>query len=123
MPCKNTDTVVDALDEFAAVKRDAVSELDITTPDGVSFTYTMLITERRRCKKDSKDEPKNRYIGFATNVPDIDVAVYDRRRGIETGYKMLEAMRPKTRSQNIAAYQTNLPVLTARIEKSSVKKQ
>ena len=75
----------------------------ITNTDGVSFTYMMLITERRRRKKGSKDEPKNRYIRFATNVPDIDVAVYDRRWGIETGYKMLEAMRPRTRSQNIAA--------------------
>ena len=63
----------------------------------------MIITERTRRKKSSKNEPKNRYIGFATNAPDIDVALYSKRWGIETGYKMLEAMRPRTRSQNIAA--------------------
>ena len=103
IPCRNTDAVVDALDEFAAGRREAASELDITNSDGASFTYTMLITERRRRKKDPKDEPKNRYIGFATNVPDIDVSMYGGRWGIETGYKMLEAMRPRTRSRNIAA--------------------
>ncbi len=103
VPSRNTDTVVNALDEFAAGRRGAVSELDITNSDGASFTYTILIMERRERKKDSKDESKNRYIGFATNMPDIDVAVYDQRWGIETGYKMLEAMRPRTRSQNIAA--------------------
>ena len=68
-PCRNTDTVVDALDEFAAGRRDAVSELDITNTDGVSFTYMMLITERRRRKKGSKDEPKKQVHQIATNVP------------------------------------------------------
>ena len=63
----------------------------------------MIITERTRRKKNSKDEPKDRYIGFATNAQDIDVAMYGQRWGIETGYKMLEAMRPRTRSRNIAA--------------------
>ena len=102
-PCRNTDTVVNALDEFAAGRRGRISESCITNADGVSVTYTMIITERTRRKKNSKDEPKNRYIGFATNEQDVDVAMYGQRWGIETGYKMLEAMRPRTRSRNIAA--------------------
>ena len=102
-PCRNTDTVVDALDEFAAGRRGRISKSCITNSDRVSVTYPMIITERTRRKKSSKDEPKNRYIGFATNAPDIDVAMYGKRWGIETGYKMLEAMRSRTRSQNIAA--------------------
>ena len=103
MPCRNTDTVVDALDEFAAGRRGRISESRMTNAERVSVTYTMIITERTRRKKNSKNEPKNRYIGFATNAQDIDVAMYGQRWGIETGYKMLEAMRPRTRSRNIAA--------------------
>ena len=103
IPCRNTDTVVNTLNEFAADRRGRISESCITNADGVSATYTMIITERTRRKKNSKDEPKNRYIGFATNEPDVDIAKYGQRWGIETGYKMLEAMRPRTRSRNIAA--------------------
>ena len=103
IPCRNTDTVVNALNEFAAGRRGRITESCITNADGVSVTYTMIITERTRRKKNSKDEPKNRYIGFATNEPDVDIAKYGQRWGIETGYKMLEAMRPRTRSLNIAA--------------------
>ncbi len=102
-PCRNTGTVVDTLDEFAAGRRGRISESCITNADRVSVTYTMIITERTRRKKNSKNEPKNRYIGFATNAQDIDAAMYGQRWGIETGYKMLEAMRPRTRSRNIAA--------------------
>ena len=102
-PCRNTGTVVDALDEFAAGKRDRISKSCITNADRVSVEYTMIITERTRRQKNSKNEPKNRYIGFATNAQGIDVTMYGQRWGIETGYKMLEAMKPRTRSRNIAA--------------------
>ena len=110
MPCRNTGTVVDALDEFAAGRRGRISESCITNADRVSVTYTMIITERTRRKKNSKNEPKNRYIGFATSAQDIDVARYGKRWGIETGYKMLEAMRPgraaETSRQGISVFCT-----------------
>ena len=53
-PCRNTDTVVDALGEFVAGRRGKVSDARITNADRVSVTYTMIITERTRRKKSSK---------------------------------------------------------------------
>ena len=47
VPCKNTDLFVRAVDEFAAVRRPAVSEMYITNADGISVKYTMIITERQ----------------------------------------------------------------------------
>ena len=84
-PCRNTDMIVDTLNEFAAGRRGKISEARITNVDRASVTYTMIITERTRHKKSFKNEPKNRYIRFATNAQDIDAAIYDRRWGIETG--------------------------------------
>ena len=56
VPCKNTDIVVDAIAEFAAGKRPAVSEMCITYAYGVSVRYTIIITERRKKKKKSGKE-------------------------------------------------------------------
>ena len=55
-PCKNTDIVVDAIAEFAAGRRPAVSEMCITYAYGVSVRYTIIITERRKKKKKSGKE-------------------------------------------------------------------
>lgn len=45
-------------------------------------------------------EPCRRYIMFATNDPDLDAEMHATRRGIETGHRMIENARPKTRSKN-----------------------
>ena len=55
-PCKNTDIVVDAIAEFAAGRRPAVSEMCTTYAYGVSVRYTIIITERRKRKKKSGKE-------------------------------------------------------------------
>ena len=60
MPCSNTFAVVEALNEFAAGGREPVSENRITYADGRSAPYTMLITERKRRRKGSAEEPKDR---------------------------------------------------------------
>lgn len=43
------------------------------------------------------------YIGFSTNDASVDVTTYARRWGIETGYRVKEGIRPKTRSSQIGA--------------------
>ena len=108
VPCKNTDVVVGAIAEFAAGRRPAVSELYITNADGVSVRYTIIITERKkRRKKSSKEKsdgadprPEEKFIGFATNMQLQDAELYSKRWGIETGYRMIEEMRARTRSTN-----------------------
>ena len=103
MPCSNTYGVVEALNEFAAGSRESVSENSITNSDGRSAPYTMIITDRKKREKRSADDPKDRYIGFATSMQWVDVAHYALRWGIETGYAKIEAMRAKTRSRNTGA--------------------
>ena len=106
VPCRNTDLVVDAIAEFAAGKRDRVSEFTITGGDGMEVPYTLIITERKKKKKGKDDSellPHERYIGFATNVPDVDPDLYENRWGIETGYRMIEDTRAKTHSKNPVA--------------------
>ena len=107
VPCKNTDTVVDAIAEFAMGRRDCVSESVIVGGDGREVSYTMTITERKKKKKKKDDDdellPHEKYIGFATNVPDVDPDSYGNRWGIETGYRMIENTRAKTHSKNPAA--------------------
>ena len=86
---------------------DCVSESVIVGGDGREVSYTMTITERKKKKKKKDDDdellPHEKYIGFATNVPDVDPDSYGNRWGIETGYRMIENTRAKTHSKNPAA--------------------
>lgn len=100
MPCVNTQGVVSALNEFAEFQRMGVS-VNVLKGSGKKIPYILIITHRRN--KDSPAEPKDKFIGFATNVPDIDLAEYDKRWGIETGYSMIEKIRVCTRSRNISS--------------------
>ena len=106
MPCTNTKGVVNALNEFAAGKRQKVSE-NYLKGSGRCIPYTIIIDRRKKKKsKDSKKEtptPEEMFIGFATNDPDMDIAKYSSRWGIETGYAMVENMRAKTRSRDAGA--------------------
>ena len=104
MPCSNRPGVVSAIREYAVGRRRAVSGNDLSGAGG-SVSYTLVIDERRRRKKSPKSDPppEEKYIGFATSVPDIDVRVYGHRWVVETGYSKAEAMRPRTRSRNKGA--------------------
>ena len=109
MPCKNTGNVVAALEEYASKKRVSGSE-NVIENSNSSAKYNMLITKRTEKKKKKKKKadnsplkPKERYIGFATNTPTQDVKKYASRWGIETGYRMIEEMRPRTRITNVCA--------------------
>ena len=76
----------------------------------------MIITERKRCKKRRKAEPwekpEERYIAFAANRPEIDVDRYAERWMIETGFRMVENERVRTRSRSVtvrrSAFSTRL---------------
>ena len=99
MPCVNTKGVVGALNEFAEFCRMGIS-VNMLNGSGRQVPYILIITKRRSAKK-SPTEPKEKFIGFATNVPDIDIAEYGKRWGIEMGYSMIESIRVRTRSKKI----------------------
>ncbi len=94
-----------------------MSDMHITDGGGSRVPYTAIITERRRRRRrkkgasyedadldrfdhDPEEPPHKKYIAFATNDPGIDIGEYSGRRGIETGYRMIESARPRTRSKS-----------------------
>lgn len=104
MPCSNRPGVISAINQFAAGERPDVSENVLRGEKGF-VSYHMVIAERRRRKKNPKPDPppEEKYIGFATSIPDIDIEIYGHRWVVESGYAMVEAMRPRTRSRNKGA--------------------
>ena len=116
VPCRNTGAVVDALNDFAG-HAGFFPVRDMTISDGGNEVgYTGKIVRRKNGTEhgglregdggsapsidygDPSIEPCRRYIMFATNDPELDVEMYAMRGGIETGYRMIENARPKTRS-------------------------
>ena len=65
----------------------------------------MIIAKRRRrkSKKQASAKPEDIYIAFATNRPGIHLEKYAHRWMIETGYRMIENQRVRTRSRTVAA--------------------
>ncbi len=62
--------------------------------------------KRKKKKKKSESEscvekPEEKYIAFATNRLDIDVKRYAERCMIETGFRMVENQRVRTRSRSV----------------------
>ncbi len=103
MPCRNTHGVVEKLRYFATNPTENVL-CNTLTGYNATASYNMVIAKRKRydSKKDEK-LPEVQYIGFATNLPWIDVIAYAVRWGIESGYAMIESMRAKTRSREPGA--------------------
>ena len=102
-PCRNTGNVIAALREFAVKKRNRTSQ-NILEGTSDMIKYWMIIAKRKNKKGSTDPEaPEKKYIGFATNVPSIDVEQYATRWGIETGYRMIESMRPRTRVPDVVA--------------------
>ena len=101
MPCPNTPHVKDSLSEFDAGDRGEKSKATITHTAKDECEYDMKIVPRRakrEKKEDEEYEPWEKYIAFATSDPELDVAEYAKRWGIETGYRQIEDARAKTRS-------------------------
>ena len=65
---------------------------------GCTATYCAVIAERRRRKKHAlyPEPPEEKYIAFATNVPDVGLDRYRWRWNIEAGYRLLEQGSAKT---------------------------
>lgn len=59
---------------------------------GRTAAYCAVVAERRRRKKHAPypEPPEEKYIAFATNVPDVDLDRYRWRWNIEAGYRLLE---------------------------------
>ena len=107
IPCVNTAGVVKAIEEFSRGERPAVSVFRIAKSKNDYVEYTMRITGRKKkSRKKSKSEscvekPEEKYIAFATNRPDIDLKRYSERWMIETGFRMVENQRVRTRSRSV----------------------
>ena len=107
IPCVNTANVVKAIEEFSRGERPAVSMFRIAKSKNDYVEYTMHITGRKKkSRKKSKSEscvekPEEKYIAFATNRPDIDLKRYSERWMIETGFRMVENQRVRTRSRSV----------------------
>ena len=108
IPCVNTAGVVKAIEEFSRGERPAVSVFRIAKSKNDYVEYTMHITDRKKkSRKKSKSEscvekPEEKYIAFATNRPDIDLKCYSERWMIETGFRMVENQRVRTRSRSVS---------------------
>ena len=107
IPCVNTANAVRAIEEFSRGERPAVSVFRIAKSKNDYVEYTMHITGRKKkSRKKSKSEscvekPEEKYIAFATNRSDIDVKCYSERWMIETGFRMIENQRVRTRSRSV----------------------
>lgn len=105
MPCRNSPGVVGTLNGFVegSPPRDAVP-CRLEGAEGTA-PYNMVVVDRRRRDrgKSGSTAPEDRLIGFATNLPWVDVIIYAVRWGIESAYAQIEAMRAKTRSRNPGA--------------------
>lgn len=101
-PCRNTHNVVSALNEVDQGVREKISEMKLEN-QYLSANYIMITVKRLKPKNKDSQEPKEKYIGFAVNTNTKSVAKYRKRWGIETGYRMIEDLRMKTRSKNPAA--------------------
>ena len=107
MPATQTKGIKKAIDEFKAGKRDVVSQHVLTSSgaDKRQEEFTLIILER--------DDKKGRKVihAFATSIP-VDVVCgfkcgemtgaeafveqYRARWSIETGYRCVESIRPRT---------------------------
>ena len=107
MPCPNTPGVKQAIREYAAGGRAAVSDMVVARDDGTGARHAMTITRRKKKRKDDgrgiMDDPlrpEEEYIAFATNDPGLDPDEYEARWGIESGYASLERIRARTCSRD-----------------------
>ena len=112
MPCTRTSRVKDSLRKFVAKTLGPISKSDMTNSDKATVQYHMIITKKRRVRKESEkakngskkakkaDAPEDRYIAFATNAPWMDVEEYSKRWTIETCYRLVENARAKSFGSN-----------------------
>ena len=109
MGAVRTASVKRALDEYIAGEREAISRCTIRS-GRESFEFTLIIVEKIEVDEKTKEENKV-HILYATNLPDeiinapgIDIdKLYGKRWDIETHYRKLEEVRPRTVSRSHGA--------------------
>ena len=75
IPRGNTDTVVDALEQYSKRARHRVSELETSEGrGGCTAAYRAAIAERGRKKRRASypEPPEEKHVAFATNVRDVN---------------------------------------------------
>ncbi len=93
MPAVKTSIVKNAIMEYVAGKRAAISECKISSASGHVESYTLVIIPNPKLKP-AKSEITDQYLVFATNMPKGKIfgdlyslpEEYRARWGIETGY-------------------------------------
>ncbi len=100
IPRPNTPRVKNMIVEYADGLRGETSVAYMENRDQESVCYFLRIVPRKRA---AGTEPWDKFVGFSSNCPDIDLNRYDSRWVIETGYRMGGLVLPKTRSTEAAA--------------------
>ncbi len=98
MPCRNTPRVVDALRGYASGTRGRVSRMSLSSDTDGEEEITIIIAKRTK-KKDTGVvgvPAEERFIAFAVSDPDVDIEIYPKRWGVETGYSKIEDVAIKT---------------------------
>ena len=99
-PCTRTSRAKDSLRRFVAKTLGPIAKSDMTNSDKATAQYHMIITKKKRIRKESEkakngskkaDAPEDRYIAFATNAPWMNVEEYSKRWIIETCYRLVDA--------------------------------
>ena len=108
MPCTRTSRVKDSLRKLVAKTLGPISKSDMTNSDKVAVQYHMIITKKKRVRKESEkakngskkakkaDAPEDRYIAFATNAPWVGMEEYSKMWTIETCYRLVENARAES---------------------------
>ncbi len=107
MPAVKNVGMKRAIREHHDKSRRAVSRYTLRNAAGQSVTFTLIITPSKKIDDPDADATE-RYHVFATNLSparaldEIETLPeeYRRRWGIETGYKQVEQVRPRTTSRN-----------------------
>ena len=107
MPAVKNVGMKRAIREHHDKSRKAVSQYTLRNAAGQSVTFTLIITPSKKIDDPDADATE-RYHVFATNLSparaldEIETLPeeYRRRWGIETGYKQVEQVRPRTTSRN-----------------------
>lgn len=108
MGAVRTAAVKKALDEYIAGTREAISRCTIRSGRD-AFTFTFVVVEK--IEEDKDGNKKKVYVLYATNLPDqvlrgkgFDIdEFYARRWDIESHYRKLEELRPRTVSRSHGA--------------------
>ena len=108
MPVPHRAPIRRAVEEYKAGKRKRVSKYTVTAGNGDEFVHTLLISEKVEIVKRGKDKGKRKtvYLVYATNMPmgaarravKAIPAAYKKRWAIETGYRVVEKIRARTKS-------------------------